>query len=49
MVKRHGTTPEQTRAMIRELALWMYDHGVGDVALARTPGTAKFTVDGKPA
>lgn len=50
LVARHATTPEQMRALVRDLALWMYDHGVENVALARTPGTAKImvTVDGSP-
>lgn len=44
LVARHGTTPEQLRAMVRDLALWMHEHGVEHVALAREPGTAKFVV-----
>lgn len=47
---RHNTTPEQMRAMVRDLALWMYDHGVENFAITREPGTAKFltTIDGRP-
>lgn len=50
LVARHGTTPLEMRALVRELALWMHDRGVEDVHLSRAPGTAQImlTVDGAP-
>lgn len=47
---KHNTTPDQMRTMVRDLALWMYDHGVEHFAISREPGTAKIvlTVDGSP-
>lgn len=48
--RRHRTTEAEMRAMVRNLALWMHDQGVENIALTRTPGTAlfKLTIDGRP-
>lgn len=47
--QRHGTTPEQMRAMVRDLSLWMHDQGVEHFTIQRKPGTAQvlLTIDGR--
>lgn len=45
---RHNTTPEQMRAMVRDLALWMYDHGVSHLSILRDDKKALITIDGEP-
>ena len=44
---RHGTTPAELKELINPLFLWMYDHDIKDLLIARDDKKALITVDGQ--
>lgn len=46
---KHDTSPEQLKAMVRELFLWMHDHDVASVQVLRDGAKALIVIDGRPA
>lgn len=46
LLNRFGVTSEETRAAIKPLLLWMYDHGIPDLKIQRDGAKAMITING---